>query len=119
MSPQSEPLDHAALARLCAWGGEDLLRRIVAAFLEHAPAVLRAARAGLEGDDPTAVGAAAHSLKSSAAQVGAVRLSQVAAAIEELARAGAVAPLADRVAAMEHEFAAVRPLLEKAAGGQP
>jgi HPt (histidine-containing phosphotransfer) domain-containing protein len=91
-------LDGRALDRLRRQGGDDLLREIIAVFLEDAPKRIRSARAGAEGSDLDKTRRAAHSLKSSAATLGAVRLQELSERIELLAtkrRSAAVAALLD------------------------
>jgi HPt (histidine-containing phosphotransfer) domain-containing protein len=59
---------------------------------------------------------AAHSLKSSSANLGAARLAEMCRAIEHAARAGRLGgelPSADEI---EGEFHALRPVLEREAG---
>ena len=64
-----------------------LVREIVKIFLEDAPLRLRAGRAGAMAGNMDAAGRAAHSLKSTAAALGAVQLKTISARIEELTAA--------------------------------
>lgn len=96
-------IDAAALERLQRFGGGKLLREMIALFLEHAPARVLAARAGMDAGDADAVRSALHSLKSSAAQLGATGLQDACSRGEELARAGSLAELPAVVAEVEQE----------------
>lgn len=77
-------LDDEALARIRRIGEDALLRRMIETFLEHTPARLDVA---LNDAAPGAVMKAAHSLKSSAGNIGLARLMHVAGAIEARAAA--------------------------------
>ena len=80
-------IDNGALERLRRQGGPVLVREIVKVFLEDAPQRLRDGRAGAMAGNLDAVGRAAHSLKSTAAALGAVELRAISARIEQLAAA--------------------------------
>lgn len=74
-----------ALKRLEEWGGTDLVHQMVRLFLENSPARVEQIRT-VFGDDPGSVPErGSHSLKSSAANVGAERLREVATRIEHAA----------------------------------
>jgi HPt (histidine-containing phosphotransfer) domain-containing protein len=95
----SAEIDPAALARLRRLGGDKLLRDMIDLFLQHAPQrVEQALAAGAAGNLPD-IGRAVHSLKSSAANVGATALHQLSAQIEAVATGetpgDAIALLAD------------------------
>lgn len=95
--------DPAALARLVRFGGLKLLGGMVEIFRDSAPERVQQMRAGLAAGDPALLRLALHSLKSSAAQLGALHLSGLSRAGEELATRGdapslrALAPLVDTV----------------------
>lgn len=69
-------------------GGEDLLRDLVALFFEHAPARLETAQQAWVANDSSALAFAAHSLRSSAGQLGAAALQRSCERIESLAETG-------------------------------
>jgi HPt (histidine-containing phosphotransfer) domain-containing protein len=92
-------IDDSALDRLRRQGGPVLVREIVKIFLEDAPLRLRDGRAGAKARNLDATRRAAHSLKSTAAALGAVELKAVSERIEQLAadnQASAVDALLDR-----------------------
>ncbi len=89
-------LDEGALRRLDDWGGEKLRRQMARLYLENARTRLGQIDAGLRDDpDLGAVEMAAHSLKSSAANVGLMRVSTLAAELEQAASGGEESVLAD------------------------
>ncbi|MBL8836170.1 MAG: Hpt domain-containing protein, partial [Alphaproteobacteria bacterium] len=102
---EAEPADFdpEALAQLVGEIGAAATARAARVFLDETAA--RFARIAAGG----AIAMEAHSLKSSAATFGAVRLARLARDIETAADAAAVRPL---VAAAEAAFAAVRPKIE-------
>jgi two-component system, sensor histidine kinase and response regulator len=111
-------LDPGALDRLLevVGGDEAFVDDLLATFVEDAVTQLRAM------SDAAAAGAAsdmlrpAHSLKSNSANVGALRLSELARALEVDARAGFVDDAVARVRGAESEFEAVRQALSAARG---
>ncbi len=80
-------------------------------FLNHAPDRLENLREGLQNGDAEVVERAAHSLKSTAANLGAIELGQVAAKIEEIASAGHLAPVAELLPRVEAEFERAKDIL--------
>jgi HPt (histidine-containing phosphotransfer) domain-containing protein len=85
----SAVIDLAAVGRIRAIQGRDdtsLFERVVEQFAETAPSLAATLRAHYVAGDSEAVWRTAHSLKSSAAALGAGRLSRRCAEIEALAR---------------------------------
>ena len=80
--------DTQAITRLRGLGGDALVRRIAALFLEFAAAKVNEAVAGGEAGDLPEVAAAAHAIRSSAANIGAMTLLAIATELEVAARAG-------------------------------
>ncbi|MFN2383837.1 MAG: Hpt domain-containing protein [Gemmatimonadota bacterium] len=83
-----DPIDPEALNRLRRLGGEALLLKMRDLFLEHAPLRLEAIRQGRCASNLSAISRAAHSLKSSAGNLGAGALLDAAGRLESLADAG-------------------------------
>jgi|SRR5919108_1037782 HPt (histidine-containing phosphotransfer) domain-containing protein len=77
----SAPLDPAVI-QLFRQRRPGFLERIVTAYLEEAPKYLRSLKTGSVGEDYDAIKMAAHTLKSSSANIGAIRLSEACLAIE-------------------------------------
>jgi len=78
-------LDPKALDRLREWGGEKLLSEMVRLFLENAPQRMDQIRLGVGEGSLSDGERGAHSLKSSAANLGAERLRALAAEAEHAA----------------------------------
>jgi HPt (histidine-containing phosphotransfer) domain-containing protein len=81
-------LDPRAFKRLTEWGGEALRGRIVALFLGQARERLDQVERGWAQQNLAEVERGAHSLKSSAANVGALALSEAAGKLERAAEDG-------------------------------
>lgn len=108
--------DDAALERLRRFGGEKLLSRMIELFLVAAPERIGAARAGVAALDAQAVELALHSLKSSAAQLGALRMQRLSERGESLARHGSLHGVAELVEALDAELANARVWLASPSG---
>jgi HPt (histidine-containing phosphotransfer) domain-containing protein len=74
--------DVDALKRLERFGGLKLREELTTLFLQEAPARIQSARAALAGGDIEAVRSMAHMLKSSAGQMGALRVQLIAERLE-------------------------------------
>lgn len=100
-------LEPAAIDRLLRLGGADLVRRLVELYLEQGPDRLQALADGVAQSDAALVERAAHTLKSTAGNVGATRLQQSAQAAEALAGEGVIdGGLAERIRSEFEESAA-------------
>jgi HPt (histidine-containing phosphotransfer) domain-containing protein len=103
-------LDPTAMARLLEITGDDVsfVDELVDTFIEDAAIQLEALRAAAATGDSEAAVRPAHSLKSNSLNVGATVLADLSRSIESDGRTSAVPDLAERVRAVETEFAAVR-----------
>ena len=112
MTDTAPRLDRTAIERLQRVGGDKLVRGMIDLFLEHTPARIRSAREGAAAGDHDAVRRAAHSMKSTAGNLGAAALQEIATRVEHLAAAGdaSCGPLIDSI---EEEYNIVRGLLER------
>jgi two-component system sensor histidine kinase/response regulator len=109
--------DASALERLKRFGGDVLLGKMIDLFLIAAPERIAAVRqADAEGD---IVGAerALHSLKSSSAQLGAMRMQRLSAQGEQQAHQGSMDGMAALSAELDEELARVRQWLTNAREG--
>lgn len=89
-------LDEGALHRLDEWGGRKLRHQMVRLYLENARTRLEQLQGGMSAEDGLdQVEMASHSLKSSAANVGLMRVSVIAARIEDAASRGQMSDLPD------------------------
>jgi len=91
--------------------GDALLERVLQAFLRDTPAHLHTIRQAIAADDAEQLRKAAHSLKSSSANIGASALAQRSKDLEQLARNHTTAGAAPLLADMEHSFQAARQAL--------
>ena len=105
-------IDPAALQRLEDWGGTSLSKEIVRLFLENGPTRVDQIRGAMDGDDLDAPERGAHSLKSSAANVGAQLLQKVASELELAASVGDVNRVRDLIPNLEQAFAQAAQELE-------
>lgn len=96
-------IDRATLDELLdAVGGDwTFVAELVDAFRTDAPAQVAAMRAGLDAADAAGLAAAAHTLKSSSASLGATRLSARCAELEVAGRRGELAGAAASVSVIE------------------
>jgi len=117
-APQMPPtLDLDALAslrELQETGEPDIVVEIGGLFLEHAPQKLAAIREAAEREDARGLQMAAHSLKSSSAYVGAIRLSALCKELEELGRSGSLEEAAEKVRDLTAEFLRAKAALKAA-----
>jgi histidine phosphotransfer protein HptB len=109
-------LDPNAMARLLEITGGDaaFVDELIDTFLEDATVQLDALRAAGAVSDVAAIVRPAHSLKSNSDNVGATVLADLCRSLEADARAGHVPDMAERIAAIETEFVAVRAALLEA-----
>ena len=112
---ETEPAtDARALDRLERFGGGKLLAEMIALFLSVAPERMATARQAHEARDLPTLERAMHSLKGSAAQLGAVRLQRLSGEGERLARSGSVGGVPILMQTLDEELARVREWLIKA-----
>ncbi len=87
-------LDKNALVELYRIGGKEFLLRMIDGFLTNAPQKLASSKKSLERKDLREVHLAIHSLRASAANLGAISLQELAEQVEDLARQGKPASIA-------------------------
>ena len=95
-------------------GGDDFVHELVELFLDTVPDTIRRARDSQHNGDLEAVAQIARSLKSSAGNIGAVNLYEVARRAEQAAREGDVATAARHVDALQRYFDSIKGQLEDA-----
>jgi CheY-like chemotaxis protein len=89
--PPLDPKPLAALRALQKPGGPDVLEKVLRAYLDSAPQLLATLREALACSAAAAVQRAAHSLKSSSANVGAMTLAAHCKELEAMGRAKTLA----------------------------
>jgi len=92
--------------------GEDFLVELIDAYLDDGPMRLAGLRRAFDNGDVEAFTREAHSLKSSSANLGAMRVAAIAKEMERAGRAGEMAHMAEPVARAEAEFTLVRAALK-------
>jgi two-component system, sensor histidine kinase and response regulator len=87
-------LDERILEELLASTGDDMafVRELVETYLADTPTQLEAMTAAVDADDADALVRPAHTLKSSSATVGAMRISSIARELEMAGRGGRLDP---------------------------
>jgi two-component system, sensor histidine kinase and response regulator len=83
-------LDGAALERLRRVGGNTLVHRLLELYLANGPERIRSLSDGAAAGDVQRVERVAHTMKSSAGNLGAARLQRTAEALEAGAAAGMI-----------------------------
>jgi HPt (histidine-containing phosphotransfer) domain-containing protein len=106
--------DPSALDRLRRFGGGKLLGEMIALFLVAAPERIEAARAAAARVDAEGAERALHSLKSSSAQLGALRMQRLCERGEHRVRAGSLDGLTELAEELDQEFARVKAWLTRA-----
>jgi HPt (histidine-containing phosphotransfer) domain-containing protein len=96
--------------------GEDFLVELIDVYLKDTPHRVTQLRQALDGGDNETFVREAHTLKSSSASVGAMRLSALAKEMESAGRSGRIATVAREVTRFEEEFALVKAALEALRG---
>jgi len=94
-------------------GDQDGLGELIRSFLEETPPLLLDLRHSLENSDAELLRRTAHTLKSSARDFGAIRLSQLSQQLEKIAKENALTGAAELVAQTEAEYEPVKAALEK------
>ena len=119
-SPSERPLlDRSALEAIRALQSDatpDLLVRVVHLYFDSAPELIARVRSGLAERDHNAVRVAAHTLKSSSANLGATSLAEMCKQLEMAARSGILDGALPDADAVEREYRAVRAALEAEIG---
>ena len=116
--PQPLVIDAEILDELRAMLGNEV-ERLVDVFLEDTPRLIAALENAAVGPDYDALRDAAHSLKSSSANLGAMSLSAAAKRVELGARERSLDRPAVAVAVVANEFSRVAQALRPAAGARP
>jgi HPt (histidine-containing phosphotransfer) domain-containing protein len=114
-------IDKDAISRIQAIQGKDnssLFERVVAQFADTGPSLVAALRAQCDAGDAESVWRTAHSLKSSAATLGAARLSRRCAEIEALAREAGTMPVRELLDALDSDLAAAQSELKELIGAE-
>ena len=111
-------LDAAALSglrELDPQGRNGLIGRVVKGFQDSLARLVPQLRSAMQANDNDAIRYVSHTLKSSSASIGALRLSSLCAELEAAVRAGRTEGLQQRVDAVCAEIESVKPALDQLA----
>ncbi len=118
----SEVIDQSVLASLKELqeeGEPDIVEEVGGLFLKHAPEKITAIEKAAAQKDAKALQVSAHSLKSSSAYVGAMRLSAMSKDLEMIGRSGTVDGAAvEKVEDLKAEYERVKAALDEEIKGQ-
>jgi CheY-like chemotaxis protein len=108
--------EHAALARLIQLGGQQFASELAAIYLEDMPLRVAAAQTALRVGDTATLAKAAHSMRSSSAQLGAADVAALCESVEDAAESGDIATARTHFIALEAAYAAFASWLSAQAG---
>jgi PAS domain S-box-containing protein len=114
-SIQTDPIDRrviASLQELQMDGEPDILKELSELFISRAPSRLKAMRDALEEGDWERLCGEAHNLKSSSANLGALRLSDLCGELELSGRVGSMERAPELLEKVEVEYERVKAALE-------
>ncbi len=111
--PAIDPEAIENLRALDTDGDNSFLREIIGIFLQDTPLRIADLHSSLAEGDVTKFSRTAHSLKGSASNLGAARLSGAAAKLEQQSRHEGLGGVAQQIPVIEAEFAAARAELER------
>jgi HPt (histidine-containing phosphotransfer) domain-containing protein len=102
----------ASLRELQEEGEPDILEEVGGLFLKHAPEKISAIEKAVADKDAKALQVSAHSLKSSSAYVGAMKLSAMSKELEMMGRSGVLEGATERAESLKTEYLRVKTALE-------
>ncbi|MDJ0651256.1 MAG: ATP-binding protein [Xenococcaceae cyanobacterium MO_188.B19] len=102
-----------SLRELAGIKAPDLINKIVKQYFEDSPGKLKAIAKAAEEKDAEALSKAAHGLRSSSANLGAIRVAELCKTIENIGRTGTTADTLDSIAQLQAEYAKVEVVLQK------
>lgn len=96
------------------WGDEagDVIRELIEMFLQDTPTTIEEMAKALAGGNAAELRRLAHTLKSNAGTLGAMRLSETCRILEELAQAGNLEESRQVYARLQTEYAAAEEALQ-------
>ena len=103
----SDALDRSVLASLRELqddGDPDIVAEVGGLFLEHSPQKIAAILKAVENGDAKGLQTAAHSLKSSSAYVGAMRLSELSRELEMMGRSQVMDGAEEKAEKLNREY---------------
>ena len=113
--PVNSSIDQEVLDRIRTLernGAPNLVSRLVGLYLQGTPPLIGQMRKACAEADAAAIRMAAHTLKSSSANVGAMKLHDLCKELESRAREQRIEDASERIALIEQEFTVARAALE-------
>ena len=98
-------IDVATFEQLKSDLGEDFIAELVETYCTETPQLIESLQKSLAGLDSDGFRRAAHSIKSSSASLGAMRLSEHARQLEMIGKSGDLAEAATQLEKLETEYA--------------
>lgn len=105
------PVNQHVLNELEAMGGKEFLQQMIQEFVKDALHCVTLIEEAWDCQDPTSMEAAAHGLKGIARNMGADRLAEIAAAIEQATKKNMLAPIPPLKKHIQEEFQRTRQAL--------
>ena len=112
----TRPIDRSVLTllrELQVKGDPDIIAEVGGLFIKHSPNKISAILRAAESDDAKGLEMAAHSLKSSSAYIGAMRLSALAKELEQMGRSNETNRAKEKAKTLEAEYMRVMTALEE------
>ncbi len=101
---EGDPIDPATIRTLRELGsGDDFLTELITVYAEDAPGQVKSIRDAVGASDPVALANAAHALKSSSGNIGAVKVRESCAVLEHIGRSGSMHGVAAEMIRLERE----------------
>lgn len=97
-------IDTAVFAQLKEDLGEDFIVELVDTYCTETPQLIESLRASFSAQDSDVFRRAAHSIKSSSASLGAMRLSEHARTLEMIGKSGDISQAADQLESLAAEY---------------
>ena len=97
----------ASLRELQEAGDPDIVAEVGGLFIKHSPEKVDAIMQSVEKDDAKGLQLAAHSMKSSSAYIGAMRLSTLAKELEMMGRSQSLNGAREKAQVLKDEFSLV------------
>jgi CheY-like chemotaxis protein/HPt (histidine-containing phosphotransfer) domain-containing protein len=107
-------LDPAPLNQIRALqrpGAPSLLAKVIGVYLDNSPTLVQRLREAVAQGDAVALREAAHSLKSSSANLGAMQLATLCKELEQMGRDGQLQGAAEKLSALQQHYLLVREAL--------
>lgn len=109
---ETSAFNPAAIERLCKLGGQKFALEMIGLFGSYGGQKITEARQAQQGGNLAGLAAAAHPLKSSAGNVGAIRVQELAARVEQSAGAQEAGLASTALDELEAAFAEAMAFLE-------